>query len=126
MMDDMDQVRQRVDDTPPTEGGQNTEPMPASACASMSDVRREIDRLDRLIVALIADRQTYIEAAGRIKSDRTNVHDAVRIEDVIKKVLAEAARQGLDKDIAEPVWRTLIERCIAHEYKIYDDHNDGT
>ena len=94
--------------------------VPAKACTSMAEVRQEIDHLDRLTVALLAERQTYIEAAGHIKSSRDNVRDNVRVEDVIQKVLAEAEACGLSADIAEPVWRTLIERCISHEYDVYD------
>ena len=39
---------------------------------------------------------------------------------VVANVLAEARRQGLSEDIAEPVWRLLIERCIAHELAAWD------
>ena len=48
------------------------------------------------------------------------VHDRERIEDVIAKVVAEAKKQGLSPAIAEPVWRTLIDRCIAYEFESYD------
>ena len=34
--------------------------------------------------------------------------------------LAEARRAGLSAAIAEPVWRTLIARCIAHEFAVFD------
>lgn len=89
-------------------------------CATMDEVRREIDRLDRALVRLLAERQSYIEQAGRLKASRTHIRDTARIEDVIAKVLAEARRQGLSPAIAEPVWRELIERSIAHEYDIFD------
>lgn len=81
----------------------------------MSEVRAEIDRIDRLLVRLIAERQGYIEAAARIKERENEVRDEWRIEDVVSKVLASAEREGLSKRIAEPVWRELIERCIEHE-----------
>ena len=48
------------------------------------------------------------------------VHYDWRIEDVVSKVLAAAREQGLSPDIAEPVWRKLIERCIAHEFGVWD------
>ena len=69
----------------------------------MPEVRHEVDRLDRLLVRLIAERQTYMEAAARIKPDRSVVRDEARIRDVLEKVLAEAAKHGLSADIAEPV-----------------------
>jgi isochorismate pyruvate lyase len=93
---------------------------PAALCQTMSDVRAEIDRLDRALVHLLAERQSYIEAAARIKTDRTRVHDQARIDDVVAKVLAAARAAGLSAAIAEPVWRLLVDRCIAHEFAMFD------
>ncbi len=89
-------------------------------CASMAQVRQGVDALDRALVTLLAERQRYMVAAARIKPSRDVVHDAARIEDVVAKVLAAAAGAGLSPDIAEPVWRTLIDRCIVHELGIWD------
>lgn len=89
-------------------------------CQTMSEVRREIDRIDRALVALLAERQTYIEQAGLIKGERDAVIDHPRIEDVIAKVLIESDAKGLSRDIAEPVWRLLIDRSIAHEFGVFD------
>ncbi len=86
-------------------------------CRSMEEVRSEIDRLDRALVALMAERQAYIEAAARIKDQASEVRLEWRIEDVVAKVLAAAGREGLSPAIAEPVWRELIDRCIAHEHE---------
>lgn len=97
------------------------DPRPApEACTSMIEVRQGVDALDRALVTLLAERQRYMDAAARIKPDRNAVHDQARIEDVVAKVLAAAGPAGLSADIAEPVWRTLIDRCIAHEFAAYD------
>ncbi len=90
------------------------------ACTTMAQVREGVDALDRALVVLMAERQRYMEAAARIKPSRDVVHDDWRIEDVVSKVLASAREQGLSPDIAEPVWRKLIERCIAHEFGVWD------
>lgn len=86
----------------------------------MAEVREGVDALDREIVRLLVTRQGYMHAAARIKPNRAAVYDADRIEDVVSKVIAEAKLQGLSEDIAEPVWRKLIERCIAHEFGVWD------
>lgn len=91
-----------------------------SECQTMIEVRQGVDALDRALVALMAERQRYMDAAARIKPDRDAVHDEARIEDVVSKVLAAAKAHHLSPDIAEPVWRTLIDRCIAHEFGVYD------
>ena len=89
-------------------------------CASRAEVREGVDALDRALVRLLAERQRYMDAAARIKPDRSVVHDNARIEDVVAKVLAAAGPAGLSPAIAEPVWRTLIDRCIAHEFDAFD------
>ncbi len=89
-------------------------------CSEMSEVRYEIDRLDRLLVKLIKERQSYMDAAARIKDSRAVVRDEARVEDVVRKVLAAAAKEGLSPKIAEPVWRTMIEQCIAYEFEAWD------
>ena len=95
------------------------------ACATMAEVRHGVDALDRALVALLAERQRYMNAAARIKPSRDVVHDDARIEDVVTKVLAAAGTAGLSPDIAEPVWRTLIDRCIAHEFTVWDRTRSG-
>lgn len=87
---------------------------------TMADVRYEIDRIDRLLVEILAERQSFMDAAARIKGPRASVHDRPRIEDVVAKVKAECPKHGLSPAIAEPVWRTLIDRCIAYEFESYD------
>ena len=89
-------------------------------CQTMTDVRKGVDALDRELVRILVIRQAYMSAAARIKQDRDAVHDEARIEDVVTKVVGEAKAQGLSADIAEPVWRKLIERCIAFEFKEWD------
>jgi isochorismate pyruvate lyase len=90
------------------------------ACASLGELREAIDTLDARLVALLAVRQAYIERAARLKTARDQVRDAIRVEDVLAKVIAEGRRTGLSAGIAEPVWRTLIEASIAHEFEMFD------
>jgi isochorismate pyruvate lyase len=86
----------------------------------MLDVRAGVDAIDRALVALLVTRQGYMDAAARIKPDRAVVLDKARIEDVISKVRAAAREAGLSEAIAEPVWRTLVDRCIAYEFGVWD------
>ena len=92
---------------------------------TMADVRHEVDRIDRLLVELLVERQSFMDAAARIKGQRNSVLDRPRIEDVVAKVKAEASKQGLSTAIAEPVWRTLIDRCIAYEFESFDRLKPG-
>ena len=89
-------------------------------CQTMAEVRSEIDRIDRALVALLAERLTYIEQAGHIKGERSAVRDEARIEDVVAKVVAAGEKTGLPRTIADPLWRLLIEKSIEHEFTVFD------
>ena len=89
-------------------------------CAEMQEIRAQIDALDKRLVALLAERQKLIAAAGEVKPSRDTVRDEARIEEVVQLVLAEAEKSGLAREIAEPVWRQLIESSIAYEYGVFD------
>lgn len=89
-------------------------------CPEMAEIREQIDRLDQELVTLLAERQKLIAAAGKVKPSRDTVRDEARIEEVIALVKQQAAKAGLAHEIAEPVWRQLIESSIAYEYEIFD------
>ncbi|MBU6374206.1 MAG: chorismate mutase [Alphaproteobacteria bacterium] len=93
---------------------------PPAECQTMTEVRAGVDEIDRLLVQILLRRQGYMDAAARIKTSRGAVRDEARIAQVLDNVRAAAAAAGLSWDIAEPVWRTLVERCIAYEFSVWD------
>jgi isochorismate pyruvate lyase len=93
---------------------------PAADCRTMIDIRQEIDRVDRALIRLLAERLTYIERAAHLKTDRAKVRDEARIADVLAKVEVACTREGFPFAIAEPVWRRLMDSCIAHEFQVFD------
>ena len=86
----------------------------------MAELRLEIDRLDQSLVELLSQRQRYIERAAEIKAHRHQIRDEARITDVLAKVVAGAKQAGLNPEIAEAVWRELVERSIALEMARYE------
>jgi isochorismate pyruvate lyase len=95
--------------------------VPPRDCADMPALRAQIDRIDRQLIALYAERFGYIARAAEIKTDRNRVHDSARIEDVVAKVKAEAQRLGVCEEFAEAIWRETIARSIAFEYVRFDE-----
>ncbi|NWG53811.1 MAG: chorismate mutase [Hydrogenophilaceae bacterium] len=89
-------------------------------CQTMSEVRAGVDEIDRLLAPLIARRQRYMDAAARIKPDRGAVRDEARIAQVLDNVRRHSAEAGLSFAIAEPVWRAMMEACIAYEFEAFD------
>ena len=106
--------------------------MKAADCTTLADIRAEIDRVDRALVALFAERTTYIDRAAQIKTEigmPARITD--RVEEVIRNVRAEAVLHGLPPDQLEKLWRKLVEWSIAREEDVLGadpaegDLNDG-
>jgi len=95
------------------------------ACTSMTEIRAGIDALDREIVALLAARMRYIEAAARVKTARVAVRDEARKADVIAKACAAADAHGLSRAHVAAIYELLVERSIAHEFVKFDEISKG-
>jgi isochorismate pyruvate lyase len=89
-------------------------------CTSMTEVRAGVDDVDRRLVALLRRRFGYMDAAARIKPDRSAVRDEWRKADVLAKVGAEAGRLGVDRALVARLYEDLIETSIAHELDEFD------
>lgn len=91
------------------------------SCASMSELRVEIDALDAELVSLLALRAQYIDRAIELKpAENMKARVPERVEDVVAKVRAAAEAQGLDPVLIEGLWRQIIEWSIAREADIID------
>ena len=85
-------------------------------CNTMAEVRAEIDRIDGHLVALLAERAGYIDRAAELKpllGLPARIDD--RVEEVVGKVRARAMSEALDPELAEAIWRRLINWSIARE-----------
>jgi isochorismate pyruvate lyase len=77
-------------------------------CASLAEVRANIDRIDRQIIAAMAERGQYVAEAGRFKKDPAAVSDPARVEAIIARVRKMAAADGLSPDVADKTYRAMI------------------
>ena len=97
-----------------------TKPLDSQHCTTMTEVRAGVDAVDRQIVALVARRFGYMDAAARIKPDRAAVRDEWRKSDVKTKVDAAAMAAGVDRELMSRLYEDLIETSIAYELGVFD------
>lgn len=95
-------------------------PKPPEACMTMAEVRAGVDAIDRALVALLAERFGYMDAAARIKPERGAVRDEARKAAVIANAGAAAAAAGIPAGVVSTLWETLVEASIAHEFAAWD------
>jgi len=90
--------------------------MPTAAeCQTKEEIRSEIDRIDTVLVALLAERFGYVRRMAELKRSPSDAYDEDRIEAVLNLVRRESEKQGLDVELAEGLWRRLIDWNIAYE-----------
>ena len=89
-------------------------------CETMEQVRAGVDDVDRRIVALVARRFGFMDAAARIKHAREAVRDEERKAEVLAKVKASAAERGLDTELIGRIYEDLVESSIAYEFEEFD------
>ena len=94
-------------------------------CTAMEEVRASVDDIDRRIVALIARRFAFMDAAARIKGNREAVRDERRKAEVIANVKTAAADHGLDTELMGRLYEDLVESSIAYEFEEFDRLRSG-
>ena len=94
-------------------------------CATLADVRANIDRIDRQIVALMAERGQYVAEAGRFKADPAAVSAPARVEAIVARAKALAREDGLAESVAERSYRAMIAAFEDYERDEWTRRNAG-
>ena len=84
-------------------------------CATLAEVRSNIDRLDRAIVALLAERGAYVKYAARFKRDTHPVAAPQRQAEVFARVRSLAEELGAYPEVVEAAYRALVAGFVARE-----------
>ncbi len=82
----------------------------------MPALRAEIDRLDAELISLLAARSRLIDRAAEIKArDGLPARIETRVEEVAGNARRLARQGGLDPQLADRIWREMMEHFIAQE-----------
>ncbi len=84
-------------------------------CASIEDVRRSIDALDREILRLIGERSRYVRAAARFKSSEEGVRASERRRTMLEERRRWAEQEGLSPDAMQKLYEGLIDYFVNRE-----------
>jgi chorismate mutase len=94
-----------------------------TCCATLREVRGNIDRIDHEILALIAERGSFVHEAARFKPDPVSVDDPQRVEQIIAKARGLAAQNQLSPDVAEATYRAMIAAFTAEERRLVEQQS---
>ena len=82
----------------------------------MTELRVQIDELDTQLVDMLAKRTLFIDRAAELKpAEGLPARITSRVEEVAANARRNALDSGFDPDLAERIWRLLMEWSIARE-----------
>lgn len=88
-------------------------------CADITDVRNEIDYIDSQIVKLLSERFGYVREVVKYKEKTAaGIEANDRRRAVIETRRQWAEEVGINPDVIENIYNTLIEYFIEEETKI--------
>jgi len=90
--------------------------MPNAPHLTMSEIRKEIDRLDESLIRTLAERQRWVEKAIVVKKrDGLPARDDARFRQVVDHVRVLARAHHVDPALVETMWTEMVEWFIAYE-----------
>ena len=87
-------------------------------CTSLEEVRSEIDKIDKHIISLFAERHKYVEEIVRFKHDKNAIIAQERKDHVILQRKSWAAENGLNATTFEKIFTLLVDSNIQHELEL--------
>jgi isochorismate pyruvate lyase len=90
-----------------------------ACCTTLAEVRQNIDRIDRELVRLMAERGLYVHEAARFKANPAQVEAPERAEAVVRKAMSLAEESGLSARIAENTYRAMVRSFIDYEQEVF-------
>jgi isochorismate pyruvate lyase len=91
------------------------QPKSPGDCSDMGEIRAEIDRLDRAVIALLGQRFKYVQAAAKFKTSATAVRAPERFTAMLQQRRDWACAEQLNPDAIEKLYRDLVNHFIAEE-----------
>lgn len=86
-------------------------------CQNMTDIRAEIDTIDRQVIKLLGQRFAYVKAASKFKTSETSVKAPSRFQAMLQQRRTWAQEEGLNPDVIEKMYTDLVNYFIEEEMK---------
>jgi chorismate mutase-like protein len=92
---------------------------------TLEDLRRDIDRVDEVLVRLLNERARCVCEIGRLKKEQgVEIYQPDREKDVLKHVMAVASEGPLGPDAIGRLFERIIDEARRLERRVI--HGDGS
>lgn len=91
----------------------------ANECINIQEIRDCIDTIDHQIFALFGKRLEYVKEIVKFKTDAEGIVAHDRQLELLKKRREWATQSGLDPDLFEEIYKTLINWNVQKEMDLF-------
>lgn len=88
------------------------------SCRNIEEIRKEIDEIDFQILQLFSQRYSFVKEIVKFKTDEESVIAEARQKEVIRQRREWAEQLGLNPDLFEDVYWTLMRFNVKKELEI--------
>ncbi len=92
----------------------------AEDCASMEQIRAEVNKIDREIIGLLGKRLAYVRSAVAFKPDEESIRRPDHWDRFFAARKSWAAEEGYDPEVIEAMYRILYDFTIKVQLALHD------
>ncbi len=89
--------------------------MDMKKCSTLEEARVEIDKVDEMIVEMIALRNSYIKQIAKFKTTVEEIKSDERIADVVARARTKAIELDLSPNLINDIFVRLIDEMVETE-----------
>lgn len=94
----------------------------AKECKNIQEIRNGIDEIDEQILALFGKRMEYVNEIVKFKADTDGIVARDRQLEVFRKTRERAKKHGLNPELYEEIYTTLINWNVRKELEIFSNN----
>ena len=83
-------------------------------------LRKELDKLDNVLLKIIKKRTEIVKKVLSLKSSKKEIVDKKRISTILKKIKKESTKKKIDPKITNRIWKNMISSYIAFEKRNFN------
>ena len=88
---------------------------PVDQCQNMKEIRTAIDHLDHQLISLLGQRDEYVHAAAKFKTNAADVRASDRVKAMLAKRCTWAQNNSIDPGFIEELFLKVVNYFVQKE-----------
>tara|TARA_B100000674_G_C37334194_1_gene686685 strand:- start:8 stop:286 length:279 start_codon:yes stop_codon:yes gene_type:complete len=80
-------------------------------------IRKKLDKLDDKLLVIIQKRARLVDLVIKNKRFKKDIIDKKRISVILKNIKKKSKIKGIDTNITQKIWKSMIRAFIDYEFK---------